>query len=99
VDVPSLGQRKPGENTPTLEDSTVGEQYFGYNTSVASKVASRILYEASIDKTKAMCYNILKPFHMEEKDHKTLANEGGDMLSTLLTQFISVPSDIVSFTN
>jgi hypothetical protein len=66
---------------------------------VASKIVSRIVYEASIDKTKAICYIILKPFQLKKENHKTLVDGGGDVISTMLTQFISVPTDIVSFTN
>ncbi|KAF9591556.1 hypothetical protein IFM89_004610 [Coptis chinensis] len=70
--------------------------YRGFGTVITGAVPARIIFLTALETTKVATFNMIEPFSFSEPTKAALANGLAGMTSSLFSQAVFVPIDVVS---
>ncbi|ERN17887.1 solute carrier family 25 member 44 [Amborella trichopoda] len=70
--------------------------YRGFGTIVTGAIPTRIIFLTSLETTKVAAFKMIEPFKLSEPMQAAIANGVAGMTSSLLSQAVFVPLDVVS---
>lgn len=69
--------------------------YRGFGTIITGGIPTRIIFMTSLETTKVAAFKAIEPFNFSEPTQAAIANGVAGMTSSLLSQAIFVPLDVV----
>eukprot|EP00268_Persea_americana_P063176 TRINITY_DN8165_c0_g1_i7.p1 TRINITY_DN8165_c0_g1~~TRINITY_DN8165_c0_g1_i7.p1 ORF type:complete len:300 (+),score=31.82 TRINITY_DN8165_c0_g1_i7:413-1312(+) len=70
--------------------------YRGFGTVITGAIPTRIIFMTSLETTKVAAFKMIEPFNFSEPTQAAIANGVAGMTSSLLSQAIFVPLDVIS---
>ncbi|XP_058070492.1 uncharacterized protein LOC131219397 [Magnolia sinica] len=70
--------------------------YRGFGTVITGAIPGRIIFLTSLETTKVAAFRMIEPFNFSEPTQAAIANGFAGMSSSLLSQAVFVPLDVVS---
>ena len=69
--------------------------YKGFGTVITGAIPARIIFLTALETTKVAAFRMLEPFRLSETTQAAIANGVAGMASSLLSQAVFVPIDVV----
>ncbi|RWR72861.1 Mitochondrial carrier protein [Cinnamomum micranthum f. kanehirae] len=70
--------------------------YRGFGTVITGAIPTRIIFMTSLETTKVAAFKAIEPFNFSEPTQAAIANGVAGMISSLFSQAIFVPLDVIS---
>ncbi|XP_027358083.1 solute carrier family 25 member 44-like [Abrus precatorius] len=70
--------------------------YKGFGTVITGAIPARIIFLTALETTKVASFRMLEPFRLSETTQAAISNGIAGMVSSLLSQAVFVPIDVVS---
>ncbi|KAJ1376123.1 Mitochondrial carrier protein, partial [Sesbania bispinosa] len=70
--------------------------YKGFGTVITGAIPARIIFLTALETTKVASFRMLEPFKLSETTQAAIANGVAGMASSLLSQAVFVPIDVIS---
>lgn len=69
--------------------------YKGFGTVITGAIPARIIFLTALETTKAASFKMIEPFKLSEMSQAAIANGLAGMTSSLMSQAVFVPIDVV----
>ncbi|KAI3867418.1 hypothetical protein MKW98_017527 [Papaver atlanticum] len=79
-----------------LKSEGVPGLYRGFGTVITGAIPARVIFMTSLETTKAAAFKMIEPFKFSEPTQAAIANGLAGMTSSLFSQAVFVPIDVVS---